>query len=80
VAEGVPDWLSWCVEDSDEAEDAPAVLGVAAGNWTPTIAARIPDRTKIVIATDDDGAGHGYAATVAKSIRNREIEVRRWEA
>lgn len=80
VAEGLPDWLSWCVTCSDADEAAPAVLGLTAGSWTAEVAARVPDGTLLVIATDHDAAGDGYAAKVVATFQGREVEVRRWKA
>ena len=78
VAEGVPDWLSWCVTYSDADESAPAVLGLTAGNWTAEVAARVPDGTRVILATHHDGAGEKYAVTVAATLAGR-CEVRRWK-
>jgi hypothetical protein len=88
VAEGEPDWLSWrasVAARGETAEDArephraapPAlVLGVWAGAWTADIAARIPDGTRVVVATDADPAGDKYAALIHRTLRGR-CDVRR---
>ena len=75
------DWKNWekalPVEDSDGAEDVPAVFGIVAGSWTPEIAARVPTRTRVVICTHDDPAGDRYAAQIAETLRERCPELRR---
>lgn len=78
IAEGLPDWLSWCVVCSDGDEDAPAVLGLTAGSWAEALAARVPDGTRVVIATHADAAGDRYAAGIAGTFSGRKVEVRRW--
>ena len=78
VAEGVPDFLSWTTTCPVADESAPAILGVASGSWTSDLAARVPDGTRVVIATHHDGAGHRYAQTIAGTLAGR-CEVRRWE-
>lgn len=80
IAEGEIDFL-YCVRQwSDAAEFAPATLGIVSGSWTDEIAARIPDCTTVVIATDNDEAGERYAATIAQSLQLRDIALERWEA
>ena len=78
VAEGVPDWLVVATNYSDSDEDAPAVLGVTAGSWTLEIASRVPDGTRVVIATDPDEAGDKYAQKIAATFQGRNCELRRW--
>ena len=80
VAEGVPDFLSWATTCSDADQDAPAVLGLTAGSWTPELSARVPDGTRAILATHSDAAGDRYAATVAATFQGRKVEVRRWKA
>lgn len=70
IAEGVPDFLTWAVHYGDS-EDAPAVIGVVAGSWTPEIAARIPAGTRVEVRTHDDAAGNKYAAAIAQSLVER---------
>lgn len=84
VAEGEPDFLSWCLNFSDADEDAPAVLGVVAGSWPEDgdeLAARVPPRCKVVIATHHDDAGDKYAEKIAASIagvHGLAVAVARW--
>jgi len=80
VAEGMPDFLSWAITFSDADEAAPAVLGLTAGSWTPDLAGRVPDGTRVILATHADAAGDRYAAAVAATFAGREVEVRRWKA
>ena len=77
VAEGVPDWLTVAVGCSDADGDAPAVLGVTLGSWTPDLAAKVPDGTRVVIATDCDRAGDKYADRITRTLDGR-CECRRW--
>jgi hypothetical protein len=77
VAEGVPDFLTWGTHYGDAAEDAPAVLGVIAGSWTPAIAATIPRGWTVIIRTDLDPAGDKYAETIRASVAGRCACLRR---
>ena len=82
IAEGIADLLSVTTSFSDADEDAPAVLGLTgSGSWSAQLAARVPDETPVVIATDAgdaDGTGDTYALKVEKTLRDR-CEVRRWQ-
>ena len=78
VAEGLPDWLDVATNYSDSDEAAPAVFGVTAGSWTPEIAARVPEGTRVIIATDPDEAGDKYAQKVGATFQGRDCELRRW--
>jgi hypothetical protein len=80
VAEGETDYLAWATQWSDAAEFAPATLAVVSGSWCPQVAARIPDGTTVVIATDNDKAGDRYAATIADTFATRGVTLERWEA
>jgi hypothetical protein len=76
VTEGETDFLTWATRFSDASESAPAVLGVFSGSWTPEIAQRMPDSTRVIIRTDHDPAGDRYAEQVRASLAPR-CEVRR---
>ena len=82
VAEGEIDFLTCAAEASDANEHAPAVLGVTSGSWTAELAARIPDGTTVVVATDDDKGGETYARriveTLAPRMRAGLVRVERW--
>lgn len=71
VAEGVPDFLTWATRHGDADEDAPAVLGVISGSWTPELAAKIPDGCRVIVRTDHDQAGDKYAETIRASLATR---------
>jgi hypothetical protein len=75
VNEGEPDWLTVSTFYSD-GEDAPAVLGVVSGSWTPEIGARIPSGCRVVIRTHLDKAGDRYADEIRASLAGR-CDVRR---
>lgn len=78
ICEGVPDVLAAATTWSDCAEDVPAILGVIAGSWSPDIAARVPDGTRVVIACHADPAGDHYAEEIAKTLKDR-CELMRWK-
>ena len=67
IAEGIPDWLSWCVVERYGA----AVLGIIAGTWSQAFADRIPDGVRVVIATHSDAAGERYLDSIVKTLRSR---------
>jgi hypothetical protein len=71
VSEGEPAFLAAASCSSDADEDAPAVFGIEAGAWTPEIASRIPDGTRVILDVDDDAAGDKYANAVADTLINR---------
>ncbi|MBI3072895.1 MAG: hypothetical protein HYY84_12330 [Deltaproteobacteria bacterium] len=77
VAEGVPDFLTQATGWSDADEDAPAVIGIVAGSWTPEIAARVPDGTEVVVATHADDAGDKYAEIIRGTLVPR-CRLQRW--
>lgn len=80
VAEGGPDYLTWAARwGTDGSLDrAPAVFGIESGAWTAEVAARVPDGTRLCVATHDDGAGERYAAAIVASFGARPVEVLRW--
>lgn len=73
VAEGEADFLTWATHFSDADEEARAVIGVVAGSWTPEIAARVPDGSRVVIRTHADEAGDRYADRIAETLTGRCI-------
>ena len=77
VAEGLPDWLTVATRHSDADAEAPAVIGVTAGSWTAELAARVPDGSRVIVATHNDGAGDRYAGGIVATLTYR-CEVRRW--
>ncbi len=68
ILEGVPDFLSWASQPSGRSY---TVFGIVSGSFNESIAARIPDGVRIVIRTDNDEAGHKYAAKIQKLLMNR---------
>lgn len=68
ICEGATDFLSWSCAFSDADQDAPAVFGIASGSWTPEIAAKIPNGSRVTVATDADRTGNGYAAKIGRSL------------
>ncbi len=79
IAEGEIDWLICATQWSDGAACAPATFGIVSGSWTPEIAARIPDGSTVVIATDHDPAGEKYAAQIVATLAERNVSVERWQ-
>lgn len=75
ITEGLTDFLAWAAACSDADEDAPAVLGIVSGSWSPPwgeeLAARIPDGVSVCIDTDDDEQGDRYAARIVETLRPR---------
>ena len=73
VAEGVPDFLTcasvWL--------PAWPILGLAAGGWTPELAARIPDGSRLAVWTHHDPGGDKYAARILESFAGRRVELSR---
>lgn len=77
VAEGVPDFFAWGTRWGDAAERAPAVFSVLAGSWTAEIAARIPDGSRVCVATHEDPTGDKYAEQIRATLA-RGCEVLRF--
>lgn len=71
ITEGDPDWLAWATRASDANEHAWATLGIFSGSWTPELASRIPDRTRVVIRGHDDEAGRKYVAQIIQGLAGR---------
>ena len=83
VVEGEPDFLSVLARVPGEGrEPSPeaVVIGIRAGAWTETIAARIPDGVRVLLATDQNKAGEQYAEIVNRTLHGRCNVMRlRWE-
>lgn len=71
ITEGEPDYLTWATRFPDSDPTAPAVLGVVAGSWTDSMASRIPDRTRVIIRTDQDRAGEQYSEAIYRTLTGR---------
>jgi hypothetical protein len=71
IVEGEPDFLSWAGRVSDADAHPLAVFGIWSGAWTESIAARIPDHSRVTIRTDHDKAGHRYAEKIRASLAKR---------
>ncbi|MCP4437094.1 MAG: hypothetical protein GY913_21690 [Proteobacteria bacterium] len=74
VTEGEPQWLAWSVASTGSV----AVVGITSGSWTQDFADRVPDGCQVLIATDLDKAGEGYAALVRATLEGRDVNVDRW--
>lgn len=71
IVEGIPDWLTWATRWTDAREDSPAIIGIVSGSFTPEIAARIPNGTRIAIRTHPDTAGDRYAWRIEEMLRRK---------
>jgi hypothetical protein len=70
ITEGEPDFLLWATRG--EIPRNLAVLGVGrSGQWTETLADRIPDDSIVIIRTDRDNAGDDYATEIVATLRGR---------
>jgi hypothetical protein len=80
VAEGEVDFLLAATSASDADEYAHASLGIFSGSFTPSIAERIPDRSVVVIATDDDEPGLRYAVAIKQRLcaTGKRLRFERW--
>jgi hypothetical protein len=66
IAEGEPDFLTWGMRATV------AVLGIAGnGQWTESIAQRIPPGTTVIVRTDQDDAGDLYAEVITRTLWGR---------
>ena len=72
ITEGGPDYLTLATTAGSDW----AVFGVWSGSWGEEFAARIPDRSEVVIWTDDDEAGAEYARKIYNSLSLRDLIVR----
>lgn len=64
VREGERDWL---LESQRE-----ACIGIRSGSWTDELADALPPHTHVVVATDNDAAGHVYADRLTRSLERRD--------
>lgn len=78
VLEGEINWLRGIGRGEDtliEERFQPAAIrgavGIFSGSFTEDVASRVPDRTQVVIATDDDKQGHEYGARIQKTLGGR---------
>lgn len=82
ACEGETDFLTGVLSLSEADEHAPAVIGIGSGAWSQELADRIPDDTKVVIASDIDAAGEAYETQIRRTLLARivagRIEVRKW--
>jgi hypothetical protein len=74
IVEGEPDVFTWACQYGDEA--SVGVIGVWSGGWTDRLAARIPDRSRLVVRTHHDADGNRYADEVIASLRGRCVVFR----
>ena len=71
VLEGEPDWLLWCGRQRECEEQGPAVFGIESGAWTPRLASRIPDGSRVAVRTHADEPGVEYTRRIAATLRDR---------
>jgi len=82
IAEGEPDFVACCLVAENMMQKHPghpyAVMGIYSGAWTAELGERACEVTGgVLIATDRDKAGEGYAGKIRASIRGA-VEVNRW--
>jgi len=72
VAEGGTDFLSLAARNAwrhvVEGRDPEATLGTFSGGWDARLPAQLRADLRVIVATDDDPAGHRYAATIAATL------------
>lgn len=77
ITEGEPDFLTavqrWT---SDANETSPAVIGLVAGAWDASLAARFPRGSRVTLWTHHDAAGDRYASKVNESLSARCVVLR----
>lgn len=78
IFEGEINWLRGMARGTDtvvEERFLPVAfrgaLGIFSGSFTEDVASRVPDRTNVVIATDDDKQGHEYGAQIQRQLGDR---------
>lgn len=78
IVEGEPDLWAVAASGGNRIQRHPdgswstfAAFAVEAGSWTAELAARVPDRTRVLVWTDLDDAGDRYAAAVNASLTHR---------
>ena len=67
ICEGEPAFLGWASRRRD------AVIGIGSGWWTQEIAARVPRRTRVLVATDTDGPGKRYGDQIESSLSHCSV-------
>jgi hypothetical protein len=68
VAEGEPDWMTWCLRVNDPHT---AVIGIVSGSWGQPFADRLTVGAKVIVRTDHDASGDRYADAIMKSVSRR---------
>ncbi len=68
IAEGGPDYLTWCCNFGDTG--FVAVFGIVGGSWSPEIAARIPPGSNVAIRTHDDPTGEAFRDLIYPTLRD----------
>ncbi len=69
IVEGEPDFLSWA--GRSPGPRMLAVIGITSGAWTPEIAAKVPNDSRVIIRTDLDTAGDKYAEAIRATLEPR---------
>jgi hypothetical protein len=79
IDEGEIDFLTDATAPEAMADSGhgPAVIGAVEGAWLSAHADRIPDGARVVVGTDRDDAGDSYAARIAATFGDRDVELRR---
>ena len=78
VVEGEPDFWTWACHPGRFGRPSTwAVLGVVSGSWSEEIAARIPDKARVVIRTHHDEPGQKYAERIRATFSKGRCDVLR---
>lgn len=72
IVEGEPDLWTWSCHPSRFGKPQTwAMLGIAAGSWTDAIAARIPEKARVILRTHHDPPGEKYAEQIRSTLAGR---------
>jgi len=74
ITEGDPDYLSWATRNK---ENTFATFGVFSGSWNNDFASKIPEHSKVVVATHYDNDGEKYFRQIFDSLKDRNVKVYR---
>lgn len=80
IAEGEMDFIAWATARGAASR---ACWGIFSGSLTAELLERIPDGTRVLLATDHDEAGEGYAAKALALLHARleagRLRAERWQ-
>jgi hypothetical protein len=71
VCEGEKKWLQHVLAAGGQTPARVGVIGIENGSWSPSLAARIPTGTTLLVRTDPDTTGASYATKILLALRDR---------